>query len=328
MPQRRRIQALGKRPDFGAMLIALTLLIVFSVFDWSGFSRWFSIDSIVHFASILAIVAIGQTFMLIAREIDLSVGSIYGLGGIGLILLEREMGIVAAFILVLIGAAVIGYMNAALVLRGRLPAMIVTLCALFFYRGLIYLLSGGSIPSLDRGARTNWLVKFLGGDWLLFENAAFIMIIIAIVFHVVLTYTRYGNRLQAAGGDQASAESRGVDIIQVKTRAFIACSMLAAFAGMLTIADRPNTYVTMGFQYELEAIAAAVVGGCALTGGRGTIIGAVLGAFIIVSLRYELISMGAPASWYITFVGLLLIGAVLFNRFIANWIGRTRIPAE
>jgi simple sugar transport system permease protein/ribose transport system permease protein len=328
MPQRQRIHALGKRPDFGAMLIALTLLILFSVFDWSGFFRWFSIDSIVHFASILAIVAIGQTFMLIAKEIDLSVGSIYGLGGIGLILLERDVGVVVAFVLVLIGAAAIGYINATLVLHGRLPAMIVTLCALFFYRGMIYLLSGGSIPSLDRGARNNWLVKFLGGDWLLFENAVIIMLIIAIAFHIVLTYTRYGNRLQAAGGDQASAESRGVDIVRVKTRAFIVCSVLAAFAGMLTIADRPNTYVTMGFQYELEAIAAAVVGGCALTGGRGTIIGAVLGAFIIVSLRYELISMGAPASWFITFVGLLLIGAVLFNRFIANWIGRTRIPAE
>jgi simple sugar transport system permease protein/ribose transport system permease protein len=154
-----------------------------------------------------------------------------------------------------------------------------------------------------------------------------LLVLTALVFHFALTRTPFGNRLYAVGNDEPSALSRGVDTVRVKTRAFVLCSMLAAFAGILTIADKPNTYVTMGFQYELEAIAAAVVGGCALTGGRGTVLGAVLGSLIIVAVRYELISIGAPSSWFITFVGILLIAAVLFNRYVENWIRGVRPAA-
>jgi simple sugar transport system permease protein len=318
---------LRKRSDLGAILIAIVLFIVYALADPHGIFSWFTIKNIVQFSAILAFVAIGQTLLLIAREIDLSVGSVYGLAGIGLILIEREVGVVAAVVLVLIGAAAIGFLHAVLVLRARLPSMIVTLCGLFFYRGLIYLWSGGSIPSLARPARSNWLVQIFGGQWLGLENAVVLLIITAIVFHLVLTRTPFGNRLYAVGNDEPSALSRGVDTARVKTRAFVLCSMLAAFAGILTIADKPNTYVTMGFQYELEAIAAAVVGGCALTGGRGTILGAVLGSLIIVSVRYELISVGAPSSWFITFVGILLIAAVLFNRYVENWIRGVRPAA-
>jgi simple sugar transport system permease protein len=316
-----------KRSDVGAILIATALFIIYALADPGGFFNWFTIKNIVHFSAILAFVAIGQTLLLIAREVDLSVGSVYGLAGIGLILLEREVGVVPAAVLVLIGAASIGFLHAVLVLRGRLPSMIVTLCGLFFYRGLIYFWSGGSIPSLARDARRNWLVETLGGEWLVVENAVILLIITAIIFHLVLTRTPFGNRLYAVGNDEPSALSRGVDTVRVKTRAFVLCSMLAAFAGILTIADKPNTYVTMGFQYELEAIAAAVVGGCTLTGGRGTILGAILGSLIIVSVRYELISIGAPSSWFITFVGILLILAVLFNRSIENRIRGVRPAA-
>ena len=319
--------AFRKRSDVGAFLIATVLFILFALVDREGFFTWFTINNIVHFSAILAFVAIGQTLLLIAREIDLSVGSVYGLAGIGFILLEREVGIVPSVALVLLGAAAIGLVHALLVLRGGLPSMIVTLCGLFFYRGLIYLWSGGSIPSLARDARSNWLVQTFGGQSLGIENAVVLLALTAIAFHLALTRSPFGNRLYAVGNDQPSALSRGVDIVRVKTRAFVLCSMLAAFAGILTIADKPNTYVTMGFQYELEAIAAAVVGGCALAGGRGTILGAVLGSLIIVSVRYELISIGAPPSWFITFVGILLIAAVLFNRSIENWVRGVRPAA-
>jgi simple sugar transport system permease protein/ribose transport system permease protein len=316
-----------KRSDLGAILIATVLFILYALADPGGFFTWYTIKNIVQFSAILAFVAIGQTLLLIAREIDLSVGSVYGLAGIGLILIEREVGVVPAVALVLLGAAAIGFIHAVLVLRAGLPSMIVTLCGLFFYRGLIYFWSGGSIPSLARAARSNWLVQTLGGQWLGVENAVVLLVVTALIFHFMLTRQPFGNRLYAVGNDEPSALSRGVDVVRVKTRAFVLCSMLAAFAGILTIADKPNTYVTMGFQYELEAIAAAVVGGCALTGGRGTILGAVLGSLIIVSVRYELISIGAPSSWFITFVGILLIAAVLFNRFIENWIRGVRPAA-
>src|SRR5690606_29005609 len=100
------------------------------------------------------------------------------------------------------------------------------------------------------------------------------------------------------------------------------CSLLAGFAGIVTLAGNPQTHVTLGDLMELEAISAAVIGGCLLSGGRGSLIGAVLGAFIVTSFRYELIALGAPSSWFITFVGIVLIVAVIFNQKLARRLGQ------
>jgi len=108
---------------------------------------------------------------------------------------------------------------------------------------------------------------------------------------------------------------------RIKMSAFVLCSLLAGFAGILTLSANPQSHVTLGENMELEAIAAAVIGGSLLTGGRGSIIGAGLGAFIIISFRYELIALGAPTSWYITFVGAVLIVAVIFNQMLARFVG-------
>jgi simple sugar transport system permease protein len=91
----------------------------------------------------------------------------------------------------------------------------------------------------------------------------------------------------------------------------------------LTLCNQPQTHVTLGENMELEAIAAAVIGGCLLTGGRGSILGAILGALIVVSLRYELIALGAPSAWYITFVGAVLIIAIIFNQKLARFLGHS-----
>jgi simple sugar transport system permease protein/ribose transport system permease protein len=91
----------------------------------------------------------------------------------------------------------------------------------------------------------------------------------------------------------------------------------------VTLADQPQSHVTLGELLELEAISAAVIGGCLLSGGRGSLLGAVLGAFIVVSFRYELIALGAPSSWFITFIGVVLIVAVIFNQKLARWAGHS-----
>jgi simple sugar transport system permease protein/ribose transport system permease protein len=129
--------------------------------------------------------------------------------------------------------------------------------------------------------------------------------------------------LLAAGGDLDSAKSQGVQTDRTKTIAFVICSLLAGFAGIVTLADRPQTHVTLGELLELEAIAAAVIGGCLLSGGRGSLLGAVLGALIVVSFRYELIALGAPSSWFMTFVGIVLIIAVIFNQKLARAAGHS-----
>lgn len=321
-------ESLKKRPDFGAILITFILFCSFATLDYDGFFNAFTMRNVLHFSAILGLIALGQTLVLIVREVDLSVGSVYGLGGISFILLEPQLGVVGAFVAVMLGAVLIGLVNAALVLRGRLSAVIVTLCGLFFYRGCIYLMTGSGVPNFATSAREHWLTQLIGAQAGGVPNSVWVFLMVALFFHLLLTRSRFGNRLYAVGGDEPSARSRGVATLRVKTWAFIACSVLAAFAGVLTIADRPQTYVSMGYQFELEAIAAAIVGGCSLKGGRGTVLGAMLGSLIIVAVRYQLVGMGAPSSWFITFVGVLLISVVVFNRLLQTWIHGKQPAAE
>ncbi len=313
---------LRKRPDIGAILGALILLVAFTVADPQGWWSANTIGNVVHFTAILGIMAIGESLVIMAREIDLSVGAVYGLVGVAFITLEASLGVPGAFVAAMAIGALAGYVNALFVLRGRLVSMIVTLGALFFYRGVIYVWTGGTTRSFPEDARTHWLTTAFGGNLLGFENAILWFLLLVVIFTLVLTKTRFGNRLLASGGDPESALSQGVDVVRIKTGAFIACSTLAGFAGIVTLADQPQTHVTLGENLELEAISAAVIGGCLLTGGRGSIIGAALGAFIITSVRYQLIALGAPSSWYITFVGILLIIAVIFNRSMGDWLQR------
>src|SRR5690606_15910159 len=130
------------------------------------------------------------------------------------------------------------------------------------------------------------------------DAAIFWLLAITLMLNLLLWATPFGNRLLATGGDAESAASRGVRTDRIKIGAFMLCSLLAGFAGIVTLAGNPQTHVTLGDLMELEAISAAVIGGCLLSGGRGSLIGAVLGAFIVTSFRYELIALGAPSSWF------------------------------
>jgi simple sugar transport system permease protein/ribose transport system permease protein len=275
----------------------------------------------VHFAAILGCIAMGQALVIMTEEIDLSVGSVYGLTGAAFITLEANLGVFGAMVAGLVLAACIGMVQATAVLKGRVPSMIVTLGGLFAVRGIIYVWTGGTVRSLPEEARAHWLMHLLGGELFGIEAALFWTLLLLAVLSLVLWRTSFGNRLLAEGGDLSTALSQGVRTNQIKTTAFVLCSMLAGFAGILTLADKLQTHVTLGELMELEAIAAAVMGGTLLSGGRGSLLGALLGAFIITSVRYELIRLGAPAAWYISFVGLVLIAAVIFNQTLAKWAG-------
>lgn len=310
-----------RKAGFGAVTGALIMLAAFTIADFSGWWTVQTIRNVLHFTAILGCVAMGQALVIMSKEIDLSVGSVYGLGGITFIMLQGSLGVPGAMLAGLALCAGVGFAQAMAVLRGGVPSMIVTLGGLFFVRGVIYVWTGGSVRSLPEEVRGHALVRLLGGEVFGVEAALFWMLLLLVLLTLVLWRMRFGNRLLAAGGDIITARAQGVATVRVKTAAFVLSSLLAGFAGIMTLADKPQTHVTLGDLMELEAIAAAVIGGCLLTGGRGSLLGAVLGAFIITSVRYELIALGAPSSWFITFVGLVLIIAVIFNQKLARWAG-------
>ena len=317
------MKQLVRGQGFGAIVGVAVMLVAFTLIDFSGWWTAQTVSNVIHFTSILAIIAMGQTLVIIAKEIDLSVGSVYGLTGVAFITFQASLGVPGAMIASLAIAALCGFVQAFAVVRGGLPSMIVTLGGLFTFRGIIYVWTGGSVRAFPDEARAHWLTRLLGGEVLGLEAAFFWMLLLLAVLSLLLWTTPFGNRLLATGGSAASAESRGIRTDRVKTAAFVLCSMLAGFAGIITLADQPQTHVTLGELLELESIAAAVIGGALLSGGRGSLVGAVLGALIVVSFRYELIALGAPSSWYITFIGIVLIVAVVFNQKLARWAGHT-----
>ena len=316
------IRTVRKRSDLGAIGGTIILFIVFSLIAPDSWLTSFTLSNVLHIAAILGIVAIGQAMLLISHEIDLSVGSVYGVAATAFLSFEPSLGIVGSFLAAMLIAALIGFLNGLLTLKGRVASMIVTLGGLFFYRGVIFVTTGGTLRTLTDEARVHPLTVLLGGNFLVVENAILWLIFLAVVFSIVLSSTRYGNHIRAAGGDAASALVRGVRVERTKWIAFVCCSCLAGFSGIVTVADRPQTYVTLGEDVELESIVAAVIGGCLLAGGRGSILGAVLGAFILSAIRFQLIAIGAPPYWFITFVGIFLILALLGNTALASWLRR------
>jgi simple sugar transport system permease protein len=303
-----------KRTEATIIIGAVLIFVIFAIVDTRGWFSFFTIRNITRFTAILGLVAIGQTLLILVKEIDLSVGSVYGLVAIAFISLEPALGVQLSFVAALLIAAAIGLLNALLVLNGGLSSMIVTLGGLFFYRGVIYVTTAGTVPSFTKATAQQWFVQLFGGNWLFgLENGLGWFLLVVIIFTYILFRTRYGNHLLAIGGNPPSAASRGVKVEFVKTVAFVLCSVLAGFAGIITVCDLPSTNVTIGTDVEFQAIAAAVVGGVLLTGGRGSIIGAALGTFFLTAVRSELITLGAPPTWYQSFVGFVLVVAAVVN---------------
>ena len=311
---------LMKSQALGAIIGVAVMLVAFSLIDFFGWWTRQTISNVVQFTAILGFLAMGQALVIMSKEIDLSVGSVYGLAGVSFITLEPALGVLGSALAALVIAAAVGYLQAIAVVKGQLPSMIVTLGGLFAARGVIYVWTGGTVHNFSQEARANPVTRVLGGEFFGVDAAVFWLLIVCLALNICLWRTRFGNRLLATGGNAASAESRGVRTDRAKTAAFVLSAVLAGFAGILTLCDQPQTHVTLGENMELEAISAAVIGGCLLTGGRGSLIGAVLGAFVVVSFRYELIALGAPSSWYMSFVGVVLIAAVIFNQKLARWV--------
>jgi ribose/xylose/arabinose/galactoside ABC-type transport system permease subunit len=313
------MRKLFRRPDIGIIIGCIFVFVLFSL--WNP-QQWFSrgtVSNIGQYTAILGLLAIGQTFVILIREIDLSVGSVYGIVGITFVSLENnEVSVFVSFLLAMLLALLIGLINGVLVVQGKLSSMIVTLGGLFFYRGLVYVTTHGAVTGVPQAARENWFAQLLGGQWFRIENGFLLLLLLAFLCSVTLNRTRFGNHLLALGGDPASAESRGVPINRIRILAFCLCSLFAGLSAIVTLTNQPQTNVSLGSGMELEAIAAVVVGGTLLSGGRGTILGTILGAFFFTAVRSEMIAFGAPPSWYISFVGIALLLVVTVNTVLAK----------
>lgn len=315
-----------KRLLFGrvesGVIIGTILIVAFFIIATGGL--WLNaIPSVLRVTAGVGIVAIGQAVLMSSGEVDLSVGSVFALTGVTFIwsLNTFAIGVVPAMIVALVIACAIGFLNGVITTRFGVPSMIATLGGLFVYRGITYIATQGFSLTIPRAYRSDAVVELLKARVGDFSVMFIIMLILTAIFVFIVAKTRFGSHVMAVGGNANAALANGVSPAWVKIRSFMICSGLAGLAGILVTCQDGSVYSTSGVRLELETIAAAVIGGCSLRGGIGSVWGAVLGVFVLSSLKGGLMIMGAPTSWYIAFVGAILIGFLIFSRILNNRMG-------
>jgi erythritol transport system permease protein len=308
----------------GRTLVVLVILVIFFSAISSEYLTQSNLILMTKHVAINAILAIGVTFVILTGGIDLSVGSIAGLssmiaGGLLFKGLHVPGGTVffSVAVVIVVGivvGALVGTVNGLLVTRFKVAPFIATLGMLYVARGAAQLLSnGGTFPDLSgSAAHGNTGFHFIGVDSLLgIPVAVWIMVLVAVAAIVVTTRTPFGRRVFAVGGNERAAVLSGIRVNRIKIAVYVISGCCAALAGLLLTSELGAAYPDTATTYELNAIAAAVLGGTALSGGRGTIIGTVMGAFVIGFLSDGLVLVGVSTFWQSVVKGAVIIVAVI-----------------
>jgi erythritol transport system permease protein len=312
----------------GRTLVVLVLLII--LFGTMSHDYLTSSNLIVmtKHVAINAILAIGVTFVILTGGIDLSVGSIAGLssmivGGLlfaGLTLPGGGVLYLSVGVVILVGILVgclVGWVNGILITKFRVAPFIATLGMLYVARGAAQLRSnGGTFPDLaGSAAHGNEGFHIIGVDsWFGIPVAVWIMVVVAVIAVIVTTKTPFGRRIYAVGGNDRAAVLAGIRVPRITIAVYVISGACAALAGMLLTSELGAAYPDTATTYELNAIAAAVLGGTALSGGRGTIVGTVMGAFVIGFLADGLVLVGVSTFWQSVVKGAVIILAIVLEQ--------------
>ena len=309
-----------RHAEIGIVLIALVLVVFFAATSDGRWANAYNIGTILQVTATLGLMTIGVALVIGIGEIDISVGSIFGMGALTYLLLVTQLGAVPAALAATVVGAAIGVFNGVLITRTGTPSLIITLGTLMIFRGFAIALTDGFSFSVPYASRDNFTYAALGGGEVLGFNTAILWLFAGlVVFTLMLRATRFGNRLLAVGGSADSALSRGVRVDRVKIAVFVLCGALAGFAGSLEAGKLGFADGSMGRLMELQAIAACVLGGCLLAGGRISLIGAVVGAFVLSSIQSYLVVMAVQPQWFILLLGLIVVLAALGDRSLRQW---------
>lgn len=305
------------------------LLVIIAVFS-SLSPNYFSSANFLTMAShvvIFGLPAIGMLLVILNGGIDLSVGSIIGLSGVfsGFLMQGvnlESLGFILYFpvwavaLITLLLGAFVGLINGILIAIFRVPAFVATLGSLYVVRGVALLMTNGLTYNKLSG---NPELGNTGFGWLGFNRilgipvGVLILLLVALACGFLLSRTAFGRWLYASGGNERAADLSGVPVKHVKIIVYVLSGICASLAGLVLSSQLTSAGPTAGITYELTAIAAVVIGGAALTGGRGNVKGTLLGAFVIGFLSDGLVIIGVSAYWQTVFTGAVIVLAVLLN---------------
>jgi simple sugar transport system permease protein len=298
-------------PELTVILAIIIVIIGFLIFAPTTFLSARNVGAFMTAAAQLGAVAIGAAVLMIAGEFDLSLGSNFTFSGISIGLLATVMPVWLAIIIGLAIATAIGLINGIITLWARIPSFITTLGSWLVWLGLSLAISGGFFVSAPNS--TSILRVFGGPLGKQFYASILWWVAIGIVVIVLLSRTPFGNWIFAVGGKTEAARASGVPVARVKLFAFAFAGFTAGVAAIFLLGQQGSMGAIYGQNMALQAIAASVIGGCSLFGGVGTVFGAMLGATMMSMLNSGLVLAGAPTFWYETFVGAIIVAAVVIN---------------
>jgi ribose transport system permease protein len=301
------------------LVIALAVLVVVGV--WTGGERFASLDNtltILRFASVVGVVSIGMTFVIIGGGIDLSVGAILALASVWSTTVATQTLAADSHWIVMVGTALLvgatcGLVNGLLIAYGRLAPFIATLAMLAGARGLAEIIAQRRTQLVsERG-----LVDFFGGDVLGIPGLVLIFALVAVVGWVVLNRTTYGRRTLAVGGNPEAARLAGIRVQRHIASLYVLLGTTCGLAAVMIVARTTTGSSTHGTLLELDAIAAVVIGGTLLSGGRGTVVGTVIGVLIFATLTNVFTLNNLDTSTQALAKGVIIVAAVLLQQRVA-----------
>lgn len=260
---------------------------------------------------------------MIGGEFDLSIGSMIGAAGMVLAIPIAVYGwpLWAALLLAVAAALLVGFLNGYIVNRTKLPSFIVTLAFLYILRGLTLgftrLITGRTqVSGIRTAVADSWLYPVFAGDFLGLPASVWWWFALAIFASWLLLRTRFGNWIFGVGGDADAARNAGVPVERVRIMLFMGTALAATLFAAIQVLEFGSADVLRGELKEFEAIIAAVIGGCLMTGGYGSAIGAVFGALIFGMVQQGIFFTGINTDWFRVFLGVMLLIAVIFNNFV------------
>ena len=301
-----------------AFVVLIALLVFFSVFT-ENFAAWNNIVNIMQATAVNGVLGVAVTFVIISGGIDLAVGTMMTLTAVmaGIILTNLGMPLPLGILGAMASGAVMGSISGLAVAKLKIPPFIATLGMMQIARGLALVFSGtrpiyfNDTPNYGLISPESTLALIIPG--LEIPNGVMIMFIVAILASIVLNRTLFGRYIFALGSNEEAARLSGVNVDFWKILTYALSGLICGIAGLIISSRLNSAQPALGLGYELDAIAAVVIGGTSLSGGRGTILGTIIGAFIMSVLTNGLRIMGVQEEWKIVVTGVIIIVAVFVD---------------
>jgi ribose transport system permease protein len=313
---RARTSLRSRLPEEAGVIFALVALIVFIGIANPLFLQPKPLLQLVTNSAFFGMLAVGMVFVIVIRDIDLSIGWMFTFAAVvaGKLMVAGVEPFLAALAGVAFGG-LLGFVNGVLAVGMRIPVIIITLGTMWAYRGLALVVSESKpvlAPDKEAPYFQLWDVKFLD----IIPAVAVAFVALAIVMHLLLQRTRFGYRIQAMGSNPDAARLAGIPVDRTRIMVLVLMGLVAGLAGVIFFGYRGAIDMSAGDTYLLPVVAAVIIGGTPLSGGRGTILGAVLGAVIIQAIQSGILFLGIDAKWSIFVTGAAILIAVAVDQLV------------